>query len=252
MKVINAYWEKRNLGVETKELICENTDTIDEVKAKIMELAAEYVVVKIPSGRMDLSGHIQKMGFCYIEDLIEVTHDLHETVRAPLHQRLYDAMTYRKMDDEDVQQLYKEIEGGLFETDRISKDEEFGKEKAARRYIYWIKDMIMQGAQPYVMLYKEEPAGFIILKSNDQKTYISVLGGGYKKFRKSGLGIVQKEQEIVKRMGGKSLMTYVSSNNPSQLRALILNGYLPKDVQHVFVKHKKLKMEESYENNRNV
>lgn len=237
MKVIDAYWEKRNLGVETKELICEKKDTIAEIKAKIKEITAEYMVVKIPSECTDLSRHIQEMGFCYMEDLIEVIHDLHEVARTSLHQRLYEAMSYRKMDDEDIQQLYKEIEGGLFETDRISKDVEFGKEKAARRYIYWIKDMIMQGAQPYVILYKEEPAGFIILQSKDQKTYTSVLGGGYEKFRKSGLGIVQKEQEIVKGIGGKSVVTYVSSNNPSQLRALILNGYLPRDIQHVFIKH---------------
>lgn len=113
MKVINAYWEKRNLGVETKELICENADTIDEVKAKIKEVVAEYVVVKIPSERMDLSRHIQKMGFCYIEDLIEVVHDLHEPVRTPLHQRLYDSVSYRKMVDRDIQQLLRKSGKGF-------------------------------------------------------------------------------------------------------------------------------------------
>lgn len=134
-------------------------------------------------------------------------------------------------------------------TDRISQDTNFGKEKAAERYVNWVEDMLSKGALPYVMVYKEEAVGFIILQSKDKNTYTSVLGGGYKKFRSSGLGVVQKEQEIVKMLGGKRVITHVSTNNPSQLRALILNGYLLKDVQHVFVKHKKLKMEESYENN---
>lgn len=244
MKVIDAYWEKRNLGVDTKELVCEMSDALLDVKEQIQQLSAKYMVVKVPSERTDLSEFVQKAGFYYVEDLIEVTHDLHETVRNPLHQRLYDSMSYRRMNEEDVQQLYKEIQAGLFETDRISKDMEFGKEKAARRYENWIKDMISQGAVPYVILYKEEPAGFIILQSKDKKTYTSVLGGGYEKFRSSGLGIVQKEQEIVKKLGGKRVVTHVSSNNPSQLKALMLNGYLPKDIQHVFIKHEKKGNEE--------
>lgn len=49
--------------------------------------------------------------------------------------------------------------------------------------------------------------------------------------------MVQKEQEIVKKLGGKKLTTNVSSNNPSQLKALVANGYVPVTVQHVFVKH---------------
>lgn len=239
MKIIDAYWEKRNLGVDTKELVCEKPDSFLEIKEQMDRLEAEYMVIKIPSERADLSEYVQKKGFYYIEDLIEVVHDLHVPVRTPLHQRLYDSVSYRKMDDGDVQQLYKEIRAGLFETDRISKDANFGKEKAAERYVNWVEDMLSKGALPYVMVYKEESAGFIILQEKDKNIYTSVLGGGYKKFQSSGLGIVQKEQEIVKMLGGKRVITHVSSNNPSQLRALILNGYLPRDVQHVFVKHGK-------------
>ena len=73
--------------------------------------------------------------------------------------------------------------------------------------------------------------------TKDGRLYNSVLGGGYVKYRNTGLGIVQKEQEIVKKLGGKRLETLVSSNNPGQLRALEINGYRTKNINHIFVKH---------------
>ena len=141
------------------------------------------------------------------------------------------------MGKEDIEQLLEEIEKGMFNSDRISNDSLFEKGRAAERYVNWTKDLLSKGALPYVILYKEEPAGFIILKTQDQISYTSVLGGGYEKFRRSGLGVIQKEQEIVKKLGGKSVETQVSSNNPAQLKALVLNGYIPQNIEHVFVKH---------------
>lgn len=237
MKIIDAQWEKRNLGVETKELVCEETDELESVIKSIDRLCAAYMVIKIPGNRSDLTSGVQKKGFLYMEDLINVVHDLHEVKRHPLHQRLYDATSYRAMEKGDVDQLFEEIAKGMFNSDRVSNDQFFGKEKAAQRYINWTRDLLSKGAFPYVILYKEQPAGFIILQAKDNTSYISVLGGGYENFRRSGLGVIQKEQEIVKKLGGKRVETYVSSNNPAQLKALVLNGYIPQNIEHVFVKH---------------
>lgn len=237
MKVVNAVWEKRNLEMETYEIQFDESDRIEELAEEFEGIVASYLVAKVPSERSDISEYVQNRGYHYIEDLIRVEHDLHELVRNPLHQRLYDATSFRKMTDEDIQVLQAEIQAGMFDSDRISQDSAFGKEIAAKRYGNWTKDLIRQGAIPYVILYKEDPAGFIILKPQDNKTYESVLGGGYQKYRGTGLGIVQKEQEIVRSLGGKSVVTHVSSNNPGQLKALIVNGYVPTGIEHVFVKH---------------
>ena len=237
MKVIEAYWEKRNLGIETVEIECEEPDTLQQLKEGLAQLKTQYAVVKIPVERSDLSEYVQQMGYVYVEDLMEMIHDLHEANRSKLHQRLYDATTYRRMNEQDIKQLDDEIAGGMFDSDRISKDAQFGAEQSAKRYRNWVADLLDKGALPYVILYKEEPAGFIILQTKDDKNYDSVLGGGYAKFRNSGLGIIQKEQEIVKKLGGRKVTTHVSTNNPSQVKALCMNGYLPGKIRHVFVKH---------------
>lgn len=237
MKVIQAEWEKRNLGVNTIEIIFEKDDDIQLVDKQLESVRGEYLVAKVTSARNDISKLVQDYGFHFIEDIIHVEHDLHEVPRQPLHQRMYDAMTYRMMNQKDLETLYEEVEKGMFSNDRISKDPYFSDIQSATRYMNWIRDLIENGAKPYVELYRNDPAGFVILSSKDQITYTSVLGGGYEKYRSTGLGIVQKEQEIVRNLGGKRVCTSVSSNNPAQLRALMMNGYLPKEIDHVFIRH---------------
>ena len=43
--------------------------------------------------------------------------------------------------------------------------------------------------------------------------------------------------EYVRGLGGKRIRTSVSSNNIRQFRNLIINGYLPVGVKHVFTRY---------------
>ena len=237
MKIIDSVWEKENLGVTSKEIVIEINDDASEVSQVLNSFDEQYIVLKIPSGKSNIMRIADGLGYCFIEDIIEVEHDLHEVKRNKILQRLYDSLTYRLMETEDIDNLYNEISKGMFTNDRISNDPIFSIELSARRYKNWIKSLINEGALPYVMSYKEEPAGFIILTTKDKVTYYSVLGGGYEKFRNTGLGMVQKEQEIVKKLGGKRVTTNVSSNNVSQIKALLANGYTFSKIDHVYVKH---------------
>ncbi len=237
MKIIDTFWEKENLGVTSKEVVVDLNDSVDVVRTGLVTLNDQYIVVKIPASRFDVANLVQNMGYKFVEEMIEVEHDLHEVKRNRILQRLYDSLDYREMNVSDVEMLYSEIDKGLFSSDRISNDPHFSPELSARRYKNWIRSMLNDGAIPYVMSYKGEPAGFIVLTTKDRVVYHSVLGGGYEKFRKTGLGMVQKEQEIVKLLGGKLLMTKVSSNNVNQFRALLANGFTVNKINHVFVKH---------------
>ncbi len=238
MKIIDAFWEKRNLGVTTAEVIIETDDDADNVLKNIDEIDKQYIVCKVSSLRPDISFLLQANGFMFIEDQIELEHDLREVKRNSILQRLYDSLPYEAMGRNELDYLYNEIRKGMFSTDRISLDPFFDKSKAAERYINWIEDMVGKGAISYLMTYKDEPAGFVIINKIDDDTYRSVLGGGYEKFRKTGLGVVLKEMEMVRNLGGKRVLTSVSSNNSNQLKVLIRNGYIPTKVEYVLIKHK--------------
>lgn len=237
MKVIDAVWEKANLGVTSVEIEIEAEDEACAFRKVDEELHAEYRVVKVPSYKEQFVSTVQELGYRYVEDMILVSHDLHEVSRNRILQRLYDACSYRKMTDEDIEQLFQELNEGIMDHDRISNDKNFAAGCSKQRYINWTRDLLKQGAVPYVILYKESSAGFVILKTRDGIEYQSVLGGAYKEFRNRGTGVVQKEQEIVKSLGGRRVTTAVSSNNISQVKALIENGYVPYGINHIFVKH---------------
>ncbi len=237
MKIIDAKWEQRNLGVKTYEIEIESADTKEFVKSEIDKLDGQYLVVKLPAELQDLLQEIQNLGFHFIEDMIHVEHDLREVERNRILKRLYDQTTYRRMTEEDIEQLFAEVEQGMFENDRISKDPMFGTELSSRRYLNWIRDLLEKEALFYAIRYKDDNTGFVVLETKDGINYQSILGGGYRKYRKSGIGIIQKEQEITKSLGGKRVMTSVSSNNVGQLKALIMNGYMPYGIDHILVKH---------------
>lgn len=237
MRIIDAKWEETNIGVTTAEIVIDMNDTVEEIKKAISEIDKQYMVCKVLSGRSDVTLLLQDMGFKYIEDQIEFEHDLHEVERSRILQRLYDSLPYKLMDEADIRFLFDEIDKGMFDSDRISLDPFFTKAQSANRYKNWISSMVERGAYPYVMSYKGEPAGFVILTTDDGVTYHSVLGGGYEKFRGTGLGIVNREMEMTKKLGGKKLLTSVSSNNANQLKVLVSNGYVPRKVEHVFIKH---------------
>lgn len=234
MKVIHAVWEKRNIGIDVVEVEIEKDDLAEAVSERLDQIKADYISVKLPSYLTEFLDVIQHKKFLYREDLIHVRHRLQPITRTAVQQRMYDSVSYHEMSSRDICELKSEIERGMFSSDRFSIDSRFTKKQCANRYINWVDDLVLSGAKPFVMKYKEEHSGFIILKTEDKKTYQSILGGAYEKFRNSGLGIVQKEQEIVKKLGGTCVETTVSSNNVAQLKALIQNGYIPYDVVHVF------------------
>ena len=79
--------------------------------------------------------------------------------------------------------------------------------------------------------------GFFTLKELEPYIYISSLGGIFKERRKGGIGTIVKIPEIVKQLGGKKLISDVSTNNINQIKSLVFNGYVPQSVHHIFIKH---------------
>ena len=238
MKIIDAVWEERNLAVTAAEIIIEKDDTPEYVSEQLAGISSGYSVVKVPSGMSHLLKTVQENGYVFIEDMIHVEHDLREVEMSRVLKRLYESTSYRSMTDSDFEQLRTEIEKGMFDNDRISNDSCFPSGTSAKRYLNWTNDLRARGALFYVITYGSENVGFVVLDKKDEKTYYSVLGGGYEKFRRSGTGIIQKEPEITRKLGGKRLVTSVSSNNVGQLKALIMNGYRPYAIDHVLVKHR--------------
>ncbi|MEL7657638.1 MAG: hypothetical protein AAGU75_17220, partial [Bacillota bacterium] len=156
MKIVDAYWEKRNLGVECVEISIEPTDAVAEIHSRLKDINAPYIVIKVPSGNMDVMFKLSEWGFVFIESVINVVHDLKDIELSGIYKRINTSISYSEMGQDDCSQLFTEIQKGMFSTDRVSVDPVFSKDIGARRYVNWINDEIKKDTKIYKVYYKND------------------------------------------------------------------------------------------------
>lgn len=247
MKIIDAEWEKRNLGVSCYELKLELSDTVETVATELDDLEErQYMVAKIPSTKPELVRLFQERGYSFIETAIGLEYNYKKLkyqppkIPKPLW-NIRDKCTWGPMNEEEIEQLRAEIRKGLFETDRISLDSAFTEEQASRRYELWIGDLIQKGNIPSKIVIDEDIIGFNLSEQLSPGVYRGTLGGLYEAHKNSGVGfwyIYAGFMDAVKTKTKKS-STQVSSNNMPILRLHLLFGAEIKRCEYVFVKHNK-------------
>ncbi|MDR2650723.1 MAG: hypothetical protein LBC68_00180 [Prevotellaceae bacterium] len=241
MKIIDTYWEKRNLGLDCKEIIFEDSDDIQTIESlqEIFENTG-YIVAKLPVARYDLYEKLAEWGFVYIESSINFQINLKNAVLTPLQERLNKSITYAKMGDDDIKVLFEELDKGLFSTDRIYIDYHFSKNQAATRYKNWISDELTRGSEVYKIIYKQAAIGFFTFKEISHDVCYPFLAGLYNTCNNSGLGftVIRKPIEEALNRGSNYISTYVSTNNLPIARVHFQQGFILHDIKNIFVKHK--------------
>lgn len=237
MKIIDAVWEKRNLGMDTVEFELSGEESLDQIKEALKKNEKQYNVVKVPYYSYDTFKLLSEFGYVYSENLFHLTHNLRLNL-SPIQKRISDSITYSLMDESDIAQLNSEINKQMFSTDRIALNPSFGIKTSNIRYMNWISDEIQKGTDIYKMIYKDQSVGFFGYKKVAEDVYFPFLAGMYKDYISSGLGIgiVTKPIEESQRRKAKMNSTYVSSNNSNTLTLHISLGFQIKDVNCVFSK----------------
>lgn len=242
MKIINASWEERNLGVTCYEITIEKEDSLQQVRNELTQLTSvQYLVVKVDAPHVDAHFLLTELGFTFVEANINMFLDIRNYKLSSLEQRFNSQIHFCKLATKDeLERFETELDKGLFKTDRIYFDSHFTKEQAVNRYKYWIRDEMNRGSELFEIIYKEQAIGFFIQKQLDEKTYYPFLAGLYTGNQdKIGLGfaVLAKPIEDVIQRGGKFISTYVSSNNLSIVKLHAQLGFLPNKIYNVFVKH---------------
>ena len=239
MKVINAVWEKRNLGVNCHEINIEPNDTANIIKKELPLNESEYTVVKVPSGKFDIMFLLKELGYTYVESSINLVHDLKEIRLNPLQQRVMDSISYSKMNNNDIDELFNEIKKGIFTTDRIYIDPYFSHDQAANRYINWISDELDKNCKIFKLTFKDASIGFFTFKDIGNNVCYPFLAGMYKDYLKSGLGMstIEKPLKEAIKSGYKKYSTFISSNNINTFSAHVALNFSFKQIYHVYIKH---------------
>ena len=235
MKIVNAVWEKRNLGVSCNEITIEIADTINNLNESIITLESEYTVIKVPSDMYEISTNLQEKGYIFVETVINCFNSAKLPELNSIQKRIVDSISYSEMNDNDLKGLWREVENNMFETDRISMDSHFEAEQASKRYIGWIKDELMSGSKIYKLIFKENIVGFFILKENENNIFTAVLGGIYKDYKAFGFGFCMNYFEIVEciEQNGKKVLNTFSTNNRGATSMHFLMNYSINNIYNI-------------------
>ena len=242
MKIIDAVWEKRNLGVTCYELQMEAGDCAEDIE-KMLETLEErqYMVARVPSARYDLARLCQNKGYSFIEAAITLELNINKMNIPRRLLRICEKCSWEVMDETGLGQLSGEIRKNIFQTDRVYFDPAFTKEQAARRYDLWVGDLVQEGHIPYKVMLNHEVAGFFLNKSISGTVFDGLLAATYDGYEGSGMGYCIQYAAIMsaKERGAEKYMGHVSGNNPAILKVLLSIGFSIKKLEYIFIRHRK-------------
>ena len=233
MKLIEATWDERNLGISVQELICPAGVKAESLKSQLLSVDANLIVVRLSEPSVEVSTLLMEKGFIYRESMIT----FHRTISKSdfeSYSRL--KLEVSEASNEQIEFIFDQIRSGMFATDRISSDPFFGIEIGAKRYINWIHDEISLGATIKFLSYRSKPVAFFLRRVTSNKQVYFALSGVFPACKIPGAGLVV-QQEIVKEAAISQMTeftTSVSTNNLGAMRVHIAAGFQISAVEYVF------------------
>lgn len=238
MKVIDAFWEQRNLGVSCMEAAVDSADDAAEVVSAVNELAAQYLVVRVPTGRVDVISALEPQGFRFIEAALGVEHNLCLPRLTGVLARMVSGLSYEPIKDQ-LDAVAAQIHAGMFQTDRVYLDSHFTAAAAATRYVNWMYDEVARGAAVYELRRGAQGMGFFLFRSSGN-VGISALSGLYRSAPAPGLGaalLYLTLQEGARRQL-RVLESSISSNNLPVVKTHCLLGFQIVGISYILVRHR--------------
>ncbi|MCI8513983.1 MAG: hypothetical protein HFI93_05050 [Lachnospiraceae bacterium] len=240
MRIINATWEKRLIGMESVEFELSTVENLSEAKKQILSCSNKYQVVKVPVGDVKAQLMVQDCGFKFYETNYQLERKIKKPQKMPeIFSRFQKDVSFRDAAEDEIDFILKLVEGGtLFTTDKIAQDPYFSPLIAGRRYSLRARDMIEKGARTVLGLYKGNTASFTIYEDRGGY-YLAFIGGMLNEYENRGMGFIPLyvTGEHVYRNGGGVIKTGVSSNNPSMLKLQLLFGVRITDIRNIYIKH---------------
>lgn len=241
MKVVNCFWEERNIGRKTVEVSIEKEDHFVRNLLEQQIQNYEYAVVKVPMNMPSFNIGLSDMGFTCIESQMNVGISMEDFDFAKVV-HLYDEVSYKVVDNqEDFVSVLSCIEPGMFSTDRISLDPQFGEQVASQRYINWLTTEYERKKSKLVkVIFQNEHVGFMLIRI-DGKTIDLILNGLYKQYQGKGLGLLTPASPMMfakkKTLNITEEVTSISSNNIPVVKLYNRLHFQLRSQTYVYVKH---------------
>ncbi|EFC90822.1 hypothetical protein Dpep_0796 [Dethiosulfovibrio peptidovorans DSM 11002] len=243
MKIIDAVWEKRNLGIETIEIEMGKDDVSDKQNslARIKDICSDdrLVYIKVPVGNLELVHSLEELGARFLECQIKVSLKL-SGYQFPNDIKGFLQLTGVKpieKKQENLLTLQDRITPGMFSTDRVCLDPMWGANGmslSAIRYKNWISDIFFdENIVPYEFSVSNETVGFGVARKIGDNADL-LLGGVFGDINDPIAPLSFMSAPITLFSNLSHLKSNISSNNVSVVKMYCNFGYLLKPIFYVF------------------
>ncbi len=241
MKIVDCFWEHKNLNCNVAEVHVELNDTFDSQSMEQMTTKYEYTVVKVPMNMFEFNFKLSQMGFTLVENQLNISKKIKD-FNFNLIQDIKDKLSFKNVEVEsDLDDVVGSITEGMFSTDRIAIDRHFGPEKSMIRYRNWIlSDYHSKASNITKVFYCSEEVGFMMFKIQKGEFKL-LLNGLYKKWQGKHLGIITPSSPFLYRDLSEEpfevVSTSISSNNVRVVKLYNKLNFELDNQNYVFVKH---------------
>lgn len=246
MQFADATWENRNLNVKTCEISFGFEDcalTKENMKHFLEECLSheyEYIVFKTQFIDERILYITKYFGFEYIENQIELSLDKNEYYKSKCFLNYENSSFSCHIVDDDrlFSTITKEIEKGIYKTDRISIDPYFGVSVSNRRYSNWANDIFLKSnGIAWLVCSKDIPIGYEIGIGRDN-TFDMLLSGLFLSFQKRGIGKIWQKSFLNEIFNSYDVVkTTVSSNNIAVIKTRQCANFAINKIASVYIKH---------------
>lgn len=242
MKAINCIWEKENIGSNVIEYDIEQSDSFDEQLFRSIDLRFDYIVIKVPTNKVEFNWGLSRLGYTMIETQIKYSlTDINTYLNDRSINRIVTKTLLKKVYSiEDLDYILDSIKPEMFLTDRITLDPIYGPVVGCRRYKNYIKSQLQQDDVDILgIFFKDELIGFHMYRIGNKKCY-GMLGGIFSDIKIPGIGLLTGCIPLIytsEKYDINEFLPEISSNNIPMLKVY---NYLKApivDLKYVFVKH---------------
>lgn len=241
MDILNCTWEIANLGKNTIEILVDTTDSFNS--AKFEGFDAEYIVVKVPTGKVDYCLGLPKLGFALIESQFRISKFFSSfDFENPLIRSFNKKTTFSVVQTKaDLEVILNRMTPMMFRSDRICLDPMFGPIVGLKRYKNWmISEFDGENSTIIGIINRGILVGFSMFRTKNDICDV-LLGGIFEDFQNKGLGFLTPISPVLyMTQNGQNcrlIETSISSNNFSVIEFYNYLNYKLDKITNIFVKH---------------
>ncbi len=243
MKIIDAYWEKRNFGLKVAELIFDQGEEVDHAVIRQLERSNDYIVAKIPGDSIFLMHELEKKGYRFLE-VQQVIYFLVSQLRTldPLWIKRFDDYECIMITERSIlDQICNKISKGLYLSGRISVDPVLDNRISDIRIINWLHDLYNKNETIiYSLMKKNIPVGYFVLEKLGKVHFNILQAGIFKEYQNKGLSylILYNSLKVAENKKVKGIYASISTNNRKTLNSI--SRFVNFSVKETYIVARKL------------